>query len=258
MLRSGDLVAALPAVYCLPEDRDDWAIRIVAASLWLGRDAVFTGAAAARLTFWPDCPVPAISVAMSARGKRSRPGLVIEPRRIAPADILELGLVRATTPSVTAVDLACTALGGDAIDRALRSRTTTLVQMRSALDRHPYRRGNLKRAALLLDSADQPWSEAERLLHRLLRTGGFTKWSTNAWVVAAGNTYCVDVVFAERWLVLKVDGWETHGSRAAFEDDRRRRNHLVLAGYRVLNVTWRQLVDDPDWIVDCVRTALVH
>jgi len=30
----------------------------------------------------------------------------------------------------------------------------------------------------------------------------------------------------------------------------------VLAGYRVLNLTWRQLVDDPDWVLDCVRTAL--
>lgn len=258
LLRAGKLIAILPAVYCAAADVADPSVRLRASGLWAGSDAVFTGHAAARLTFWPDCHLPSIDIALPERGKRSRPGFVIEPRRIPPSDILELGPIRVTTPSVTAIELACTAEGGDAIDRALRSRTGTLDQMRSALARQPYRRGNRQRAAVLPDSADQPWSEAERLLHRLLRDGGFKKWSTNTWLTVAANRYCVDVVFSDRWLVLEVDGWETHGTRAAFEDDRRRRNHLVLAGYRVLNLTWRQLVDDPHWVLDCVGTALTR
>ena len=47
-----------------------------------------------------------------------------------------------------------------------------------------------------------------------------------------------------------------HGTRESFENDRRRRNELELAGYTVLNFTWRQLVDDPDWVIDCVLRGL--
>ena len=259
MLRAGTLTAILPAIYCVSGELADPAIRLRAAGLWAGPDAVMIGHAAARLTFWPDCPVSTITIAVPGHAKSSRPGFAVERRRVPPTDILELGgSLRATVPSVTAVDLACTVDGGEAIDRALRTRTATLEQMWSVLARHPYRPGNRHRAALLQDSADQPWSEAERLLHRLLRAAGLVNWSTNAWLTAGDHRYCVDVLFTERSLILEVDGWETHGSRSAFEDDRRRRNHLVLAGYRVLNLTWHQLVGDPDWVLDCVRTALIR
>jgi len=259
MLRDGALHAILPAIYCTPEEIGNPMVRLRAAALWAGPDAVMTGHAAAKLTFWPECPLPTITIAVPGQAIRSRPGFVLEPRRIAPTDVLELGgILRATVPSVTAVDLACTADGGETIDRALRSRTATLDQMWAVLARHQNRRGNRQRAALLHDSCDQPWSEAERLLHRMLRAAGLARWSTNAWVTAGENRYCVDVLFAERALILEVDGWETHGSRSAFEDDRRRRNHLVLAGYRVLNLTWHQLVGEPDWVIDCVRTALAR
>lgn len=75
-------------------------------------------------------------------------------------------------------------------------------------------------------------------------------------MAAADENYVVDVLFRRERLVLEVDGWETHGGRPAFESDRRRRNHLAMAGYRVLNFTWRQLIDDPDWVISCIRTAL--
>lgn len=256
MLRNGTLVAVLPAVYCDPSDAERTEVRIRAAALWAGPDAVFAGLSAARLTFWPDCVLTTITIALPTLTKVSRPGFTIERRRVPSIELVDLDGLRATQPSLTAVDLACTPAGGEAIDRALRSRTATLAQMWSALARHPNRPGNPQRRALLIDSADQPWSEAERLLHRLLRESGLIGWSTNVWVPATGNRYCVDVLFATAALIVEVDGWEVHGSRSAFEDDRRRRNHLVIEGYRVLNVTWHQLVDDRDWVLDCLRAAL--
>jgi very-short-patch-repair endonuclease len=70
------------------------------------------------------------------------------------------------------------------------------------------------------------------------------------------QSYIVDILFEKARLVLEIDGWETHSSRTAFEHDRRRRNELVLAGFVVLNFTWRQLQDDPAWVIRCVRRAL--
>jgi very-short-patch-repair endonuclease len=257
-LRTGELVALLPGVYCPPAAGARTEVRLRAAALWAGPDAVFTGLTAARLTFWPDCALATITIALPGLTKVSRPGFSIERRRVPSTDLVDLGGLRATQPSLTAVDLACTPAGGEAIDRALRSRTATLAQMWSALARHPNRPGNPQRRALLKNSADQPWSEAERVLHRLLRGSGLIGWSTNVWVTATGSRYCVDVLFAAAALIVEVDGWGVHGSRSAFEDDRRRRNHLVVEGYRVLNLTWRQLVDDPDWVLDCLRAALVR
>jgi very-short-patch-repair endonuclease len=114
------------------------------------------------------------------------------------------------------------------------------------------RLGNPAREALLQDSRDQPWSEAERRGHRLLRAAGITGWQTIQPVAG----FWVDVLFARERLVLEIDGWAVHGARQAFEDDRFRRNLLVLAGYRVLNFTWRQLEDAPAWVLGCIRTAL--
>jgi very-short-patch-repair endonuclease len=114
------------------------------------------------------------------------------------------------------------------------------------------RPGNGLRRALLHDSRDLPWSEAERACHRLLRSAGITGWKTNERVAG----YWVDVLFPRHRLILEIDGWATHGDRAAFEHDRVRRNALVLAGYVVLNFTWRQLEDDPAWVVASVQRAL--
>ena len=68
--------------------------------------------------------------------------------------------------------------------------------------------------------------------------------------------YYVDILFSSVRLILEIDGFETHGTRLAFEQDRRRRNDLVLAGYRVLNFTYLQLFDDPGWVIGCIRSAL--
>ena len=45
-------------------------------------------------------------------------------------------------------------------------------------------------------------------------------------------------------LVVEVDGWESHGTRSAFEDDRARDARLKLLGFDVLRFTWRQVEDD--------------
>lgn len=225
--------------------------------MWAGPDAVLWGWAAARLTFWNECPLGDVTVALPSQSRRTRAGVLLTFRRIPPDLIVRRGRIQVTTPALTAVDLAAHQEGGEAIDRVLRTEMATLPQMSEVLRRLPDRRGNAARSLLLADSRDEPWSEAERLQHRILRQAGILDFRTNVWVgVGQGRGYCVDVLFDGTRLVLEVDGWQTHGARRAFEDDRRRRNELVLAGFRVLNVTWRQLTDDPAWVLQCVRDGL--
>ncbi|GGF39773.1 hypothetical protein GCM10011519_11790 [Marmoricola endophyticus] len=47
-----------------------------------------------------------------------------------------------------------------------------------------------------------------------------------------------------------------HSRRGQFEQDRRRQTMLTARGWRVLRVTWAQLVDEPRWFVRELRQAL--
>jgi very-short-patch-repair endonuclease len=89
-------------------------------------------------------------------------------------------------------------------------------------------------------------------LHLLLWQAGIIGWTTNAWVLG----YRADVLFKAARLIVEVDGWEFHRTREAFEADRWRRNELELAGYLVLNVTWRHIVEQPRWVIDCIVRGL--
>jgi very-short-patch-repair endonuclease len=44
---------------------------------------------------------------------------------------------------------------------------------------------------------------------------------------------------------VEIDGWRYHGTRQAFERDRRKDAALQAAGYRVVRITYRRLRDEP-------------
>jgi len=45
---------------------------------------------------------------------------------------------------------------------------------------------------------------------------------------------------------VETDGWQSHGTRKAFENDRRRDRRLRLAGWDVVRFTWRDVEREPD------------
>lgn len=66
----------------------------------------------------------------------------------------------------------------------------------------------------------------------------------------------VDLLWRAHGLVIEVDGYAFHGSRRAFERDRRRDAVLLAAGLRVLRVSWSQLVDEPEALLVTIARAL--
>jgi len=56
--------------------------------------------------------------------------------------------------------------------------------------------------------------------------------------------------------VAEVDGYRFHSSRSAFERDRRRDAELGAAGFRVIRVTWQQLVEEPIAVIARIARAL--
>lgn len=84
-------------------------------------------------------------------------------------------------------------------------------------------------------------SEAERRLKGLCRAAGLPAPRMNARVAG----YEVDALWPAQRLIVEIDGWRYHGTRQAFERDRRKDVALTAAGYRVVRITWRRLRHEP-------------
>jgi very-short-patch-repair endonuclease len=95
-------------------------------------------------------------------------------------------------------------------------------------------------------------AESERRLRALLRPSGLPMPRFNQPL----HGHLVDCHWAAQRLVLEVDGYQWHGSRAAFEADRRRDQNLVAAGYRVIRITWSQLTREPGRVLVKIAQAL--
>jgi very-short-patch-repair endonuclease len=249
---AGLLQSILPGVYADAGVEITLAWRVRALMLW-SADAILTREIAAAVSFWPALKVDVVSAADRCRG--TAVGFAFE-RRTVPHDLVcKAAGLRFTSPALTAMDL-CVADDGGAIDEVLRTRATTLAELRVALTRCPGRRGNPERQRLLLDSRDEPWSAAERCAHRLLRKEGITGWFSNYRIRAGARTYFLDIAFPVDRVAVEIDGRLFHDDPLVFESDRHRQNIVTLAGWTVLRFTWRMLQDAPNDVVATVRQAL--
>jgi very-short-patch-repair endonuclease/predicted transcriptional regulator of viral defense system len=95
-------------------------------------------------------------------------------------------------------------------------------------------------------------SELERLFMSLCRESALPLPATNRLV----EGFEVDALWEAERLVVELDGFAFHRTSSAFETDRRRDAMLLLAGYRVLRLTHRRLVDEPAAVAAEIRRLL--
>lgn len=92
-------------------------------------------------------------------------------------------------------------------------------------------------------------STLERLFFALCSEAELPRPLVNNWI----DDQEVDFCWPDRRLVVQTDGRETHDTTFAFEDDRRRDQRLVVAGWRVVRFIWRQVTDEPEDVVRTLR-----
>jgi very-short-patch-repair endonuclease len=85
-------------------------------------------------------------------------------------------------------------------------------------------------------------SEAERFLLERLEGAGLPMPATGFNLIG----HEVDFCWPDLRLVVELDFFETHGTRAAFVRDRQRREDLPPAGYRVSTVIGERLETEPE------------
>jgi very-short-patch-repair endonuclease/predicted transcriptional regulator of viral defense system len=220
--------------------------RWMAAVLAAGPGAVLSHASAAAL--WelrPTTGRPHVTVPRAGAAPRLH-GVTVHRARRAIEATAHHG-IPVTTPARTLADLAEVA-PRRALEKALEQAEALRILDVSALDAlaaaRPGRRGPTLAARLAHAhdlTATLTRSELEDAFLRLCARHGLPRPQVNARVEGLE----VDFSWPAHRLVVEVDGFRHHGTRAAFERDRARDVALTAGGWRVVRFTDRHVKGEP-------------
>jgi very-short-patch-repair endonuclease len=250
LLAAGDLARPFPGVYLRREALDE-ELWLRALSAWAPRAALHGHSAAA---LWLGDPLPRPVELANARALRRCREVRFMTRRISPEVVVQRAGLRLVSPAYAFAELAALD-DGRAAERGFRQHLVTPHQVAEAARHLVGTPGNAKRKRVISELVTNPWSAAERRLHRLLRSAGLTGWVANQPIRVGGQWVAGDVRFDAERVIIEVDGFEYHSAAGAFQRDRERQNLLALAGFLVLRYTWDQL-ERPELVLQQVRSAL--
>lgn len=259
-VRTGRLHRVHRGVYSVGHDALPQRGRYLAAVLALGPGAALSHWSAAAL--WglvDDVDAHPIDVTV-AHDARARWGIRVHTVGCLPArDRRRVGGISVTAVARTLLDLA-DVVTPQVLRRALREayvkRLTSEPQLSSVISGARGRHGAPRLAALISPGLVATRSELEDRVLDLLRSNGLPRPLVNARLAGLPRRVEVDFLFAEARLIVEADGARYHDNRLAREADASRQAMLEAAGYRVLRVTWSQVVREADDTVRRLRAAV--
>jgi very-short-patch-repair endonuclease len=256
-LRSERLLPLYRSVYAVGHRSQTRESAWMAAVLAGGDGAVLSHRSAAALLGLRSTSRSRIEVT-TPRGQHPREGIQFH-RSALPADetTTKNGIPVTTVPR-TLLDLA-TILNHRQLEGAVNEAEVLCLwnelSLPDLLRRYPRRPGgNAVRAVLQARRAGptRTKSDLEVLFLTFADRFGFPRPETNTLVEGLE----VDCVWRAQRLVIEVDGWATHRTRAAFERDREKSRVLQAAGWRCVAVTSRQMEESAHEVARDVRRLL--
>jgi very-short-patch-repair endonuclease len=202
---------------------------------------------------------------VTAPGRRGRLPAGIDAHRdgsLCPVDRTEVRSIPCTSVARTLLDLAAVVSARElqnAVTQAEVERVFDLTAVREVIGRSRRRRGvaRLRLAISLHDPRDEAArAELERRFLQMCRTARLPLPAVNTSLLLDGVAIEPDFLWREARLIVETDGRRTHGTAAAFENDRRRDQRLKVAGWDVIRCTWRQVLDGPADLTHTLRTLL--
>jgi very-short-patch-repair endonuclease len=155
--------------------------------------------------------------------------------------------------STTLIDRHCTRRDGIPVTTPAR----TLADLRSLLS--PARFAAALREAEFLRlpinehfDSDRARTDLEQAMLALCRRHRLPRPEVNVRV----DRYEVDILWRRERVIVEGDGWDSHRSRSAFEEDRARDARLAVLGYEVVRFTWRQVTSDSAAVAATIRALL--
>jgi hypothetical protein len=217
-------------------------------------------AAAAHFGLLDRWQVP-VEVTVPGSRSRRRPGIIVHRTRSLPAaDVLRRQAIPFTSVERTLVDLAASEPLGRlerAVEQAFVLRLLGRTRMADALSRAQGRQGVRaigELIAALVDELPLTRGELERRFLRLVADAGLPMPVVNRH--REGRR--VDFHWPQYRLVVETDGRATHDTPCAFHRDRARDLDLELAGWHVIRLSWRQVVEEPERVVALLSARLAR
>jgi len=246
-------------VYALGHARLSRQGRCLAAVLACGEGAVLSHHSAAWLWgFLPTCP-PEASVTVPSQGHRRRGIRVYRVAALPRSEYGTLEGIPVTSAERTLLGLGATGTAREltsAVDRAKRLGRLDL----DALDAILLRRGHTvagERLTKVLEPYRRPVfdrARSELLFLDAIEKEGLTLPALNTWV----ENWEIDAYWEAERFAVEVDGWEAHGTRAAFENDRLRVEEMKLAGIDTIRISARRIEREPEQVALRLRTLLTR
>lgn len=216
--------------------------RWLAAVLACGEGAALSHRSAAAL--WGIRPTAAARIDITVShtsGVRSSSAIVVHRTR-RPVTATKRHGIPVTTPGQTLADLAL-ALPRRPLEKAIELAEARRLHV-AIPDGHPGSQ-RLTDARPLLVTTDSPLEDA---FLALCDTYGIPR----PLVQRVVEGYRVDFCWPEERLIVETDGYEHHGTRAAFERDRLKDAHLTVRGWRVVRFTQPQVDEEPAYVAGVV------
>ncbi len=238
--------------------------RWMAAVLACGPDALLSHRSAAELWGLRESARANIDVTSPRRAGRSRGGLDIHRAdTLLPQDATTVDGIPCTTVARTLLDLAEVVNRRQverACDQADLERLLDATALDAVLSRAHGRRGSPVLRAILDEHAigqTVTRSEMEERFLAVCDRAGLPRPEVNVWIALPDGGHAqADFLWRKHRLIVETDGRAAHGTHRAFEHDRRRDQRLVLAGWRVIRVTWRQLTRESEELARILQALL--
>ena len=225
----------------------------MSAVLWAGGVAVISHTTAARLLRL-DIKAGGVHLTVPRNvGLRSNV-VTVHHGEIGRADRVAADGIPCTSATCTLVDCAALVDGETletAFEQSRRMGLTSVRAIRAQLG--PGRAGSAQLRAVLQHAEARPReSRLEVKLARLLRSSRLPQPVVQS---AIGN-FPVDYAWPVFMVVCECDGFEWHGDRLRWKNDRRRVAAIEAAGWRVVHVTWEDVTQRPSQTLDRLALAL--
>jgi very-short-patch-repair endonuclease len=227
----------------------------MAATLAVGADALLSHYPAAVVGgFRPPRPGP-MEVTVPGRERRTREGIRVHGAQLHPDDATRYQGIPVTSPARTLLDLAATVTAHElarAVEEAQVQRRVSVHSLNEQFERYPRHRGTAAMREAIRADPKLTRSEAERRLLELIRKARLPEPDTNQRIAG----WEVDFVWRAQRLVVEVDGYAFHSVRSSFERDRRKDAELMRQGWRVIRITWAQIVGEPEVVLATLAQAI--
>jgi very-short-patch-repair endonuclease len=239
-------------VYRFPGAPRTWHQQLMAALLWAGKNAVISHRAAAALLGFPGFESGIVELTVD-RWRRPPAGIILHTTdRLPRSDRMKLGSLVVTSIARTLIDLGSVEsedVVEIALESALGKRQSTIEQLLRKVDNlegHG-RRGTstIKRLLAVRVPGYKPTASVfETKFFQVLRRYG-RPLPERQFVITDGDTFiaCVDFAFTERKLAIECESFEHHSDVRGLEDDLKRHNPLARVGWRIVRVTWSDLMN---------------